>query len=175
MRLTRSHSRFLFFMCLLTVVWCLWNESFALRRILEGVLFGSVSLVLTSRVALRDSYQDRFIISPFKLLKYAGIVFVQIYLSGIDAILLTLRGKLNLGIVDIPTDAPDTLSGVLIANAITLTPGTVTIDYNRDTMKVVWINVNAKTASDAAEQIKGSFERVFLPDRRQSEGVLNDE
>ena len=166
MRVTRSTVRFIVYVFILTTVWCLWNESFSLRRIIEGVLFGSLSLVLTSRVALRASYQDRFQVSPLKLIRYAAIVFVQIYVSGFDAILITLRGKLNLGIVDIPTHAPDRLSGVLIANAITLTPGTVTIDYDGDSMKVVWINVDTDDPEEAAERIKGSFERVFLPAER---------
>ncbi len=89
MHVSRSAYRFLVYVLILMVVWCLWNESFSLRRIIEGVLFGSLSLMLTSRVALRASYHDRFQVSPIKLLKYAAIVFVQIYLSGFDAIRLT--------------------------------------------------------------------------------------
>lgn len=172
MQLSRSVIRFLVYVLILTLVWCLWNESFALRRVIEGLIFGSISLVLTSRIALRDTYHDRFVISPLKLVRYAAIVFVQIYVSGFDAIKLTLRGELNPGIVDIPTSAPDRLSGVLIANAITLTPGTVTIDYDEDTMKVVWINVSARDPEEAAQSIKGSFERVFVESPEHERGPV---
>ncbi len=170
MQLSRSVIRFLVYVLILTLVWCLWNESFSLRRLIEGVIFGSISLALTSRVALRDSYPDRFVVSPLKILRYAAIVFVQIYVSGFDAIKLTLRGDLNPGIVDIPTKAPDSLSGVLIADAITLTPGTVTIDYDKDTMKVVWIDVSARTPEEAAQSIKGSFENVFVEPTESERG-----
>ena len=86
---------------------------------------------------------------------------MEIYKAGFQAIRLTLTNRLSLGIVEIATSRRSDLHGTFIANAITLTPGTVTIDYNDGTLKVVWMDCHTDDPEVAGEIIKGNFERVF--------------
>ncbi len=153
---------------LLVVTWCLWNESFDTRTVIEGLIFGSFSLFLTHRLVLRERYENLFVLKPLTILRYIAVVFVEIYKSGLDAIRLTLKDELNVGIVDIRTDSTDDLRGVLIANAITLTPGTVSVNYDEGRLKVVWINCTTSDPVEAGEEIKGSFERIFEPQRKSA-------
>ncbi len=149
----------------LVVTWCLWNESFDLQTAVEGVIFGTFSLFLTHRLVLRERYESLFILRPLTIIRYVAVVFVEIYKSGFDAIRLTLKDELDVGIVDIRTDSTDELRGVLIANAITLTPGTVSINFDEGRLKVVWINCTTNDPVVAGEDIKGAFERIFEPNR----------
>lgn len=95
------------------------------------------------------------------LLKYVVVVLVQIFRSGIDAIYITVTDRINVGVVNLPTDVDDPVVGALIANAITLTPGTVTIDYDRNNFKVIWINCVTTDPVRAGQLIKEDFEQVF--------------
>lgn len=153
--------RYALALAVLVGVWGLWNESFSLRSIIEGGIFAVLSLYITNRFVLRAPWHERFVIHPLLLLKYVAVVFVEIYKAGFDAIRMTLRDELNVGIVNIRTNSTNALRGVLIANAITLTPGTVTIDFHEGHLKVVWINCTSSDPEEAGEIIKGTFERIF--------------
>ena len=71
-----------------------------------------------------------------------------------------------MGVVDLPTSITNPFHGVLVANANTLTPGTVTIDHSHGNFKGIWIACATTDPDEAAEMIKGSFERVFARDPR---------
>jgi multicomponent Na+:H+ antiporter subunit E len=146
-----------------TALWCAWSESIAPQTILTGAAFSVLALFLTSRFLLRDSYASRFLLPPITVLRYLGVLFVEIFRSGVHAIAVTLTGRMNVGVVRIPTELRNPLHGTLVANAITLTPGTVTIDYQEDEFTVVWIEARAGDSREIGDDIKGRFERVFLP------------
>ncbi len=143
------------------LVWAVWSESFAVGTLLEGVLLAALALWVTNRYLLRARYQERFHLSPLVLVRYLGVLVVEIFRAGLHAMALTLRGRLELGVIDLPTGLTDPLQMVLVANAITLTPGTVTLDVRDGFFKVLWIDCRTTDPEEAAERIKGRFERVF--------------
>ncbi len=147
----------------LVLVWCIWSESFSLQRIIEGTVLGTLALILTNRMFLRRSYERQYRISVITLIRYVLVLIVEIFRSGLHAIYITVTDRINVGVVDLPTKIHDPMLGTLVATAITLTPGTVTIDYSPGRFKVVWIECSTTDAEEAGEMIKGSFERVLLP------------
>ncbi len=153
----------------LTVVWGIWNESFSAGTLLQGAVFSVIVLVITNRFLLRAPYHQWYHINVFTIIKYVLVLVVEIFRSGVHAIYVTVTDRINVGVVDLPTTISDRLIGVLVANAITLTPGTVTIDYNQQRFKVIWIDCTTTNPDEAAEEIKGSFERVFTKSRAPHE------
>ncbi len=149
-----------------TLVWAVWNESFSATVLAQGVCLSALALLVTNRYLLKAPYQQVFRISPFTLARYVVVLVVAIFESGIHAIAITLTGRLNVGVIDLPTAIRNPFHGVLVANAITLTPGTVTIDYHDGSFKVIWIECLTADPEAAGELIKGRFERVFLPAAR---------
>lgn len=143
-----------------TLVWAVWNESYTLRTIVQGALFSWIALVITNRYLLRAPYQGLFGMSPLRVARYIFVLLQEIYRSGVHAMHLTIKGKIDVGVVDLPTAIQNPFHAVLVANAITLTPGTVTIDYRPGSFKVVWIECTTSDPDQAAEMIKGRFERV---------------
>ncbi len=149
-----------------TVTWAVWNESFAAEHLIKGALLTVLALYITSRYLLKVPYHERFRISPLTVVHYLVVLILAIFQSGIHAMAITLTGQLDVHVIDLPTRVRNPFHGVLIANAITLTPGTVTIDHEAGTFKVVWIERLASDPEQAGELIKGRFERVFA---RESE------
>ncbi|SIQ19119.1 multicomponent Na+:H+ antiporter subunit E [Alkalispirochaeta americana] len=149
-------------LAMLLLVWTVWNESLSLYTLLEGTILGIMALCVTNRFLLKERYQGVYRLGPGKAFRYVVVLLGEIVRSGIHAIYVTLTNRINVGIVDVPTDLRDTLAGVLVANAITLTPGTVTVDYDTKRFKVVWIDCPTTDPEEAGEMIKGRFERVFL-------------
>lgn len=145
-----------------TIIWCIWSESFALFVVAQGAFCSSAALLVVNRFLLRGQYQHRYSVKPAVLIKYVLVLIVQIFKSGFDAVYVTLTDRINVGVVDLPTMVDDPLVGTLIANAITLTPGTATIDYNTKRFKVIWINCTTTDPIIAGEIIKADFEHVFI-------------
>ncbi len=162
--------RFFLTVVTLTAVWCLWNESLSARTLLEGVILGSASLWVTNRYLLKRSYQNLYRINVLSLIRYVAVVIVQIFRSGFDAIRITLSGKVSPAIVEVRTDVTDPFATALIGNAITMTPGTVTLDYKDGVYTVIWINCPTDDPEQAGEQIKGSFERALSVRTARAEG-----
>ena len=146
---------------ILAGVWAVWNESYSPRTLAEGVVLSGLALFITNRYLLKASYPGVYRLHPLTALRYLGVLIVEIFRSGVHAMYVTLAGRIRVGVVDLPSDITDPFRGVLVANAITLTPGTVTIDHRPGTFKVVWIECLTTDPHEAAEMIKGSFERVL--------------
>ncbi len=63
------------------------------------------------------------------------------------------------GIVKVKSKLQSASARTALANSITLTPGTMTIDFTDDgTYYVHWINVKSQDIEEATEQIIGRFE-----------------
>lgn len=147
----------------LVLVWAVWKESCSLRTIVEGVVLSGLAIFVTNRYLLKARYEEVFRLNPVTALRYVVVLLGEIFRSGVHAMHVTLTGRINVGVVDLPSEITDPFRGVLVANAITLTPGTVTIDHKQGTFKVIWIECLTTNPDEAAEMIKGSFERVFNP------------
>lgn len=160
----KNGGSFLLVLLLLVATWSIWNESVSPQTLATGLVLSLLALLTTNRFLLKGRYQDRFSVSPKRVLIYIGVLFVEIFKSGVHAIHVTITGKLNVGVVNVPTEITDPVEAVLVANAITLTPGTVTIDHRPGMFKVIWIDCDTRDPEVAGERIKASFERVFRSD-----------
>jgi multicomponent Na+:H+ antiporter subunit E len=109
-----------------------------------GVLSVLLTLWLVGRLRILDrdaSPYHRFA----QLLIYLIWLIGQIVRANLSVIARVLGGGIDPAIVRIRTNARTDLGRTLFANAITLTPGTVTVDINGD--KVVVHALVAKNAS----------------------------
>lgn len=84
----------------------------------------------------------------YRLLMYIPWLFWQIMLSNLHVIYLVLHPKMPIvpGIVRFKNDLKTDLGIVILANSITLTPGTVTIEANYD--EFIVHSVSTKVAED---------------------------
>jgi multicomponent Na+:H+ antiporter subunit E len=97
-----------------------------------------------------------FIKKSYRMLNPARWVLFLVYLIGPFLVALTkanldvayrvITGKINPGIVKISPGLSTDLGITMLANSITLTPGTLSVDIDEETndLYVHWINVNPK-------------------------------
>ena len=159
----QKHGMFALFVLVGTVFWTIWNESIAPATVIIGTGLSWLSFAVTNRYLLRSRYQDMFRIHPIRLLHYIGVLVLAIFESGIHAMYITITGRIDVHIVDLPTQLKNPFHGVLVANAITLTPGTVTVDHQPGSFKVIWIESVTQNIAEASAMIKGRFEDVLEP------------
>jgi multicomponent Na+:H+ antiporter subunit E len=103
----------------------------------------------------------------FWLLAYIPVFAYQCLKSNIDVALRVLSPGLQIkpGIVKIRTSLKSDIARVFLANSITLTPGTMTVEMKDDVLYIHWIEVGAEDPVAAARTIIGPFEyflaRIF--------------
>lgn len=103
----------------------------------------------------------------FWLVVYIPVFAWQCLKSNIDVALRVLSPGLHLkpGVVKIRTSLKSDIARVLLANSITLTPGTMTVELADDALYIHWIEVGADDPVEAARKIIGPFEfflsRIF--------------
>lgn len=103
----------------------------------------------------------------FWLLVYVPVFVWQCLKANVDVALRVLAPGLELrpGIVRIRTSLKSDIARVFLANSITLTPGTMSVELVGDTLYIHWIEVTTDDPHAAAKRIIGPFEfflkRIF--------------
>jgi multicomponent Na+:H+ antiporter subunit E len=99
----------------------------------------------------------------FWLLIYVPVFAYQCFKANLDVALRVLSPGLALkpGIVKIRTSLKSDLARAFLANSITLTPGTMTVEIEEDVLYIHWIDVKTEDPERAGQMIKGPFERLL--------------
>ena len=81
------------------------------------------------------------------------------FLASFDMLYRIITMKINPEIVMIKLKVKSDLGILLLANSITLTPGTITVDIEDDYIYVHWLYARTTHFGHASEIIKGRFEQ----------------
>ncbi len=95
--------------------------------------------------------------------EYIFIMVFQLVESNLKVVKHAIFMDINPGIVKINTDLQSDTGTTILANSITLTPGTLTIDVDkkldRTNLYVHWIDLKTMDIEKAGSEIKGDVER----------------
>ena len=130
----------------------LWSEP----EIVVGFLF-SLIVAFIGRRLVSWKFSNKSL-SPRRWLLFViylvGPFFLHMAKANLDVAYRVLTGRINPGIVKVKTNLKTNLATALLANSITLTPGTLTVDVGRgDELFIHWINVKQKKPE--ASQVYG--------------------
>jgi multicomponent Na+:H+ antiporter subunit E len=117
---------------------------------------------------LRGVYPDRL----GKVLNPKRWVFFLLYLpyflyycvrANIDVMLRVIHPDLPIrpGIVKVRTSLKGEMAKTFLANSITLTPGTLTVDIDGQDLYIHWINISTGDAEQRSAEICGRFEPLL--------------
>ena len=146
---------------LFTAIWVILAESYAVLQIAIGFAV-SIACVLCAHYFIE---MDRITnVKIWKFITYIIYLIGQIYLAGFNAIKLIIIGA-KVDIVKVKTNTDSDFFNVMLANSITLTPGTLSLGINENEIAVLWLrekDADAQELDNADEIIKGSLERQLL-------------
>ena len=150
--------RIIFWTLFLFVLWMVLSSSLALDNIIIGaVISAGVALFYTM---LFKSDNDVEWIRPIGLLEYLFVLIKSLIISNIQINKRILSKELVISpaIVAIKTNLKSDWKKLLLANSITLTPGTLTLDIKGDLLYIHVIDY--QVGSDKRDIIK-EFESVI--------------
>jgi len=147
----------------LFLIWLTLASSLDRRELIAGA---AVSLVLAG--LLRRWYRGLQFppLTPARiayLVLYLGVLAREIVKANFDVAYRVLHPRLLIrpGIVVIKTGLESDLAKMILANSITLTPGTFTLDIVRDNLLIHWINVRTDDVDEATRIIGEKFEKYL--------------
>ena len=160
---THSGRDFLYLFILLFIIWIALTSSFNWQELSTGIV---ISLVLS--LFLYRRYSDLGL-PPLEgrrvafFFIYLLVLFKEIIKANLDVAYRVLHPKMPIkpGIVVIKTELKQDLAKMILANSITLTPGTFTLDILGDNLLIHWINVRAEDVDEATQIIGEKFEKYL--------------
>ena len=88
------------------------------------------------------------IFRAFYAIAYIIILIIEIIKATIDVALRTVNGKVDPVIVEIETELKRPISQVILANSITLTPGTLSIDVDTEKCIIKVATISPRTKEE---------------------------
>ncbi len=133
------------------------------EELVAGVALSLITAVLVGRLVSAVGAETRSgWLNPIRWALLAvyvvGPLFFRMAKANLDVAYRVITKRINPGIVKVPSGLKTDFGTALLANSITLTPGTITLDVDKDrNLYVHWINVGDKRPSP--EQVYGTFSK----------------
>jgi len=162
-RFPQKATGFVYLLVFLFAIWLCLTRSAHWQEVLTGA---AVSLVLA--LFLSESYSTLGLprLNPKRLMgfvAYLGVLLKEVVQANFDVAYRILHPRMPLrpGIVAVRTGLKQDIAKLMLANSITLTPGTFTMDIVGDTLLVHWIDVKGETVEESTRIIGEKFEKYL--------------
>ncbi len=136
-----------------------WSTSEVAAGLIFSLFTAVVARKLLKGVHIRSVWG---FINPVRMAKFVVYAFGPFFFSmaraNIDVACRVITGKIRPGIVKVPTGLRNDFGLALLANSITLTPGTLSVDVDEKNNLYVHC-INLKSRNPAPEEVCGSFIR----------------
>lgn len=159
----KSISRWLYTAIIMFILWVIFVGKFDPEELIAGAVISLILALFTYRYFTEKGLLN---LTPRKI--FCGIIyfpylFWEMIKANFDVAYRVIHPKLPIkpGIVKVKTNMKSDLGKLLVANSITLTPGTFTLDIKDDTMYIHWINVKTTDLEEASKTIPGRFEKCL--------------
>lgn len=154
------------------VAFCVWvliswpfvQGKIDMQIVVAGLIASLIASTLFHELLPRE---HRVLLSPVRIFWLILFLIVFVYYvikANLDVVYRALHPAMPIrpGIVKIRTNLKTDIARTALANCITLTPGTMTVDLtDNGYMYIHCINVGATEIQQASEQIAGRFERFL--------------
>lgn len=160
---TDRMKNFLYLFVLLILVWLAVTSSVHWQELAVGLFISVVLSLILNRQYLELGLPVLSVKRVVFFLIYSVVLFIEIIKANFDVAYRVIHPKLPIkpGIVIIKTELKQDFAKMLLANSITLTPGTFTLDVLGDTLLIHWINVQSEDTAEATKIIGERFEKYL--------------
>ena len=144
----------------LTFLWVLLREEFSVSTVIIGFIVSAACMFYSQKYLPLEKIAD---VNFFKLIFYPIYLLGQIYWAGFYVIKIILTGA-KIDIVEIDTKIKSNTLRVILADSITLTPGSILLDLTDDKITLVWLRPkNSPVPCEGdGDKIKGHMEKTLL-------------
>jgi multicomponent Na+:H+ antiporter subunit E len=154
---------FIYLFFILMIIWLALTMSFNKVELITGIIICLILSIILFRNYHKIGLPALSLKRLIYLCIYIIVLFREIIIANFDVAYRVIHPKLPIkpGIVVIKTELKNDLAKMILANSITLTPGTFTLDINNDKLLIHWINVKTDNTDEATKLIGERFEKYL--------------
>jgi len=145
------------------IFWLMLTFEFTISNLIVGSVASLITSVIFARFFVKNVYK---LIQPkryFWFLVYLVVFIWECIKANIDVAYRVLHPAMPIrpGIVKVKTTLKSDLAKMLLANSITMTPGTITVDIIDDYLYIHWIYIKSEDPAVYTAIITGAFEKYI--------------
>ena len=140
----------LYTLVMLTAIWITLMEAFTVPVMVSGIVVSVLCIYIYSRLLPLPKREN---INYFRLAVFPFYLIGQVYFSAFNTIILILKGA-DADVIKAKTQFSNGFLRTILANSITLTPGSVSLELKDDEITLLWL----KGKKDSHEDAEKSFE-----------------
>ena len=145
------------------ILWIMLTFEFTLPNLIVGAAASIITAVVFTRFFIKNIYK---LIQPkryYWFLVYLIVFIFECIKANIDVAYRVLHPAMPIrpGIVKVKTTLKSDLAKMLLANSITMTPGTISVDIIDDYLYIHWIYIRSEDPEIYTGIITGAFEKYI--------------
>jgi len=145
---------------LLSLVWLALTGKFTAENLGLGFLIGFIVIAITARAWGKNPYAGK----AWLIVKFILYIIWEIIVSSVKVAIDVLRPRITTkpGVIAIPLEKDTDLEITILANLISLTPGTLSLDVSSDKSTLFVHTMFADDIEGLRKTIKDTLERPLL-------------
>ena len=155
--------RYLALFILTFLFWLLLTFDLSATNLVTGVAAALITALLFARHFYAKLYKFTQPLRYFWFLIYLAILIWECIKANFDVAYRVLHPAMPIkpGIVKVKLGLQSDFARAMLANSITMTPGTITVDIIDDYIYVHWIYVSSEDPEEYSRKITGRFEKYI--------------
>ncbi len=143
--------------------WLLFTFNLSIQNIIVGLVISILTVVFLGSYFVADVGKLGQPLRYYWFIVYVFIFAWECLKANLDVAyrILQVNMPIEPGIVKVKTVLKTDVARATLANSITMTPGTITIDMKDDTLFVHWIYVPSGNPTEYTHQVVGRFEKYI--------------
>ena len=147
----------------LLIFWLLITFSLSPVNIIVGALASLITILFFGKYSGKNFHK---LLQPkryFWFVVYLFIFIWEVIKANLDVAYRVIHPAMPIkpGIVKVPLDVKSDIARTILANSITMTPGTITVDIIDDNIFVHWIYVKSEKPDEYTSMVSGRFEKYI--------------
>ena len=157
-------SKILYTWLLVFILWLAFTATFDKYELISGIVISLFIALFTYQHFTVSGLKALNPIKLFYLIQYLGVFLLALIKSNFHVARIVLDPKLpiNPGIVEFESKLHSEFAKMILANSITLTPGTLSVDVVDQHFYIHWLEVKSIDSQIAYNEIAKQFEDILL-------------
>lgn len=155
--------RYVVFFIVLLIFWVILTFDVSLINILVGTVAALITVLLFSKHIIRYAGKIFQPMRYFWLVIFLVVFIWECLKANFDVAYRVLHPKMPIkpGIVKVKLGLKSEIAKTILANSITMTPGTISVDLVDDILYVHWIYVKSFDPEVYQHEVAGRFEKYI--------------
>lgn len=154
---------FFYLFTFLIAIWLALTTTFQWQELSIGIFISLILALFLNKNYLKLGLPPISIKRIIFFILYIFVLFIEIIKANFDVAYRVIHPKMPIkpGIIIIKTELKQDIAKMILANSITLTPGTFTLDIKGDELLIHWIYVRSEKMDESTKIIGQKFEKYL--------------